>query len=86
MAKDPNYQAKIQEKLQDFVKSGDWSDVSDLQNTGLRDILKPSGRTQSDNDELLNVIGSRFATDDQINSGMEQLRKLRIKKIFDEQD
>ena len=35
MAKDPNYQQKIQEKLQDFVKSRDWSSVSDLDNTGL---------------------------------------------------
>ena len=35
MAKDPNYQKKIQEKLQDFVKSRDWSSVNDLDNTGL---------------------------------------------------
>lgn len=36
MAKDPNYQKKIQEKLQDFVKSGNWSDVGDLDMVGMK--------------------------------------------------
>jgi hypothetical protein len=35
-AKDPEYQNTITPMLQDFVKSGDWSDVQDLHNTGLR--------------------------------------------------
>lgn len=38
MAKDPYYKAKIQEKLQDFVKSGNWSDVQDLENADLMRI------------------------------------------------
>ena len=35
IAKDPNYKAAIQDKLQDFVKSGNWSKIDDLNNAGL---------------------------------------------------
>lgn len=35
LAKDPNYKKKILPKLQDFVKSGEWGGVEDLDNTGL---------------------------------------------------
>lgn len=35
MSKDPEYRNKLTPMLQDFVKSGDWEDVYDLDNTGL---------------------------------------------------
>ena len=34
--KNPNYRKEIEPMIQDFVKSGQWSDVGDLGNTGLR--------------------------------------------------
>jgi hypothetical protein len=38
--KNPNYKEDIQPMLQDFVKSGDWSNVKDLSNTGLVDTTR----------------------------------------------
>jgi hypothetical protein len=54
MAKDPNYQSKIQEKLQDFVKSGNWSDVGDLDMAGLykKSDLTPEEQLLVDSDYL----------------------------------
>jgi hypothetical protein len=54
MAKDPNYQKKIQEKLQDFVKSGNWSDVGDLDMAGLykKSDLTPEEQLLVDSDYL----------------------------------
>lgn len=36
MGKDPSYKKKVQSMMQDFVKSGNWADVGDLKNAGLR--------------------------------------------------
>jgi hypothetical protein len=44
--KNPNYRKEIEPMLQDFVKSGKWSDVGDLQNSGLRKTSDVFGPTE----------------------------------------
>jgi hypothetical protein len=52
MTGDPDYQAKIQEHLQDFVKSGDWSDVSDLDMVGMYKLGDGRIVTKAEYDQL----------------------------------
>ena len=65
-AKDPEYQATITPMLQDFVRSGQWSDVQDLKNTGLLDLrryeLGPSA------DRATEQLGHPYVTDAEYNS------------------
>jgi predicted small secreted protein len=42
--RDPNYQSSLQVPMQDFVKSGNWTEVRDLQNAGLYKITSSGMR------------------------------------------
>ena len=57
--------------LQDFVKSGNWSNVSDLNNVGLRDV---GSRFDLSDPRLGNI--DRYVTNDQYDSVSENIRKL----------
>lgn len=54
LAKDPEYRNTITPMLQDFVKSGQWSDVGDLENTGL--LRHPKGYATQ---EEMNALAKR---------------------------
>lgn len=62
--------------VQDFVKNqGPWSDVRDLQNTGLLDLMAPSARDVEYNQRLMDTVGGRYATQDAVNEALERLRQ-----------